>query len=153
MSGAEARPIPRGAKPTKKRGLTPCQKLLLILGAMVGGAVVLYVLTVIYPNTESKYRRSERSILRPIVGESNPVLERHLADAAENMENADRAKAKLERALKVIFCDRLSLPWKGGLRCYAADGDQACPNSAAFGRSSKRQNAPVSRARKRVTRH
>ena len=98
--------------------MTPCQKLLLILGAMVGAGVVLYVLTVIYPNTESQYRRSVRSILRPIVGENNPALERHLADAAENMEYADRAKAKLERALKVS-CDRL----RRSLRCETADGD------------------------------
>lgn len=68
---------------------------------MIAAFGVLFALTVLYPSTESQYSRRVRSLLKPIMGESNPALERHLVDAAVNMEKAEMYKAKLEKALEV----------------------------------------------------
>ena len=99
---AAARAAKAMAKAKGKKGLTPCQKLLLILGLMVAAAGVFYALTILYPHAESPYSRRVRSLLRPIVGESDPKLERHLIDAAENMQKAEKYKGRLEKALQVV---------------------------------------------------
>ena len=100
-SADAAKAAARAAKAKGRKGLTPCQKLLLILGLMIAAFGVLFALTVLYPSTESQYSRRVRSLLKPIMGESNPALERHLVDAAVNMEKAEMYKAKLEKALEV----------------------------------------------------
>jgi len=90
--------IAHAMKRHKKAGLSPCQKLLLLVGGMIVLCVALYALSVLRPVRRNPHAAAVRQILQPLFGR-NSDLEKHLSATIDQIRSEEEAKAFLEKAV------------------------------------------------------